>query len=378
MHNPASKITSSVRKSGRLVAIILASTFLLTLGCDLSSLISRGNDEALRQSMVDTQTALSVQMTMSVQKAQDEAEQQQALMTQSAAAVQSTLQAVATATSETVPTEEGTINAETETQSATATSQSPVNLAGFDDWKKSAHILLYEDITGTVNVKRVVSDALETLALKFDDAKSDAGTFLIKINNQSEKNGWDLIIASMEDRRGVGGGSFYEPLHTAIENGSSVIIEMWNLDSSLGKAEELLSECNIEYQVDFNSEYPMGIAGQVLYSVDTTHPIANEPNSDLRISDVTGFWTDTYPIGTTNYDYGDKLEKPAGSKASIVFGLKVNEPNSSGVVVNCIDGRLTLMTVSTHSYSSERIRPLWENMIYQGLKARYIYLQSHP
>ncbi len=371
-------LVSFFKKPGHLIAVILIGGLFLTLGCDLSSLTSSGTDEALRQSLVETQTALSVQMTMAAQNAINQDDQQQAVLTQSAIVVQSTLQALPTATLEAPPPAQPADQAESGSQDAAPTSESQADMAGFDDWKKDAHILLYEDITGTANIKRTVSDALESLSLKYDDAKSNAGVFLDKIGKTPGKDGWDLIIASLEDRRGVGGGSFYEPLRTAIKDGSSVIMELWNLDSSHDKAAGLLSDCGIKYQADFNSKTPMGVAGQVLYVLDTTNPIANEPNSNLRISDVTGFWTMSYPIGTTNFDYGDKLEKDPASKASIVFGLKVNEPESSGAVVNCIDGRLTLMTVSTHSYASERIRPLWENMIYRALKMRYAYRQSHP
>ena len=359
-----------------IIAVILIGSVFLVLGCDLSSLTSSGNNEALQQSLIQTQTALNVQMTVMAQEAQNKEAQQQIMLTQSAMIVQSTLQAQPTQTSDTSDSPQPSSQDEGTPQTQPSEEEKQTDLAGFDEWKKEAHILLYEDITGKANVKRTVSDALENLSLTFDDARSNAGIFLDKIGKTPGKDGWDVIIASLEDRRGVGGGDFYEPLRSAIQNGSAVIMEQWNLDASRAKASGLLGDCGVEFQKDFNSEFPMGLAGQVLYVLDPTNPIANEPHDNLRISDVTGFWTKNYPIGTTDYDYGDKLHKLSGSKAVIVFGLNVNEPET-GTVVSCIDGRLTLVTVSTHGYASERIRPLWENMIYQALKARYSYEQNH-
>jgi len=352
---------------------IIIFLLILTLSCDLSSLTGGGGTS--NQSLIETQTALNVQMTLLAQQAlTDDTATQQAIQTQSAISVAATV--AAQSPTQQPPTQEQPPAAEEE---ATSTPEgSPVNLAGFDDWKSDAEILVYEDITGISDVKRIIKDALDALGLSFEDTKSNAGVFLDELSKTPGDNGWDLIISGVEARRGAGGGGFIEPIHDAIKNnGSAVVMEQWNIDSYSGRVADLFSECGVAYQQDFHAEGIMSAAGQVLYILDSTSPIVSEPNGDIRISNTTDYWPNFYGKGTKDFDYGDKLKKIPGSNAIFVLGLKANELDQFGTLVNCMDGRLSLLTVSTHNYTSDRMRPLWENMIYQALKARYAYLQSH-
>jgi len=137
---------------------IIIFLLILTLSCDLSSLTGGGGTS--NQSLIETQTALNVQMTLLSQQAQThDTATQQAIQTQSAISVAATV--AAQSPTQQPPTQEQPPAAEEE---ATSTPEgSPVNLAGFDDWKSDAEILVYEDITGISDVKRIIKDALDAL-----------------------------------------------------------------------------------------------------------------------------------------------------------------------------------------------------------------------
>jgi len=150
-------------------------------------------------------------------------------------------------------------------------------------------------------------------------------------------------------------------------------MEQWNLDAvSKGKIQELFMICEIEFQRDFFSDGPMPGAVQAMQIIDGTSPIIHYPNDNIRISSITDYWTDKYMAWSWDvFDYGDLIQLPINSKSKIILGSKSGDDNKNGTLVSCLNNRVILWTSSTHNYTYNRILPLWQNMIYHALKARY-------
>jgi hypothetical protein len=251
------------------------------------------------------------------------------------------------------------------------------SLGDFNSWYKEASILLYEDMAGEFGATRDIKDTLIKMELNPVDVKDASGIFVQQIKDKGTNDeGWDLIISASEARKPTA-GDFIPSLIEAVKNGSSLIWEQWNIDSmSSDKLKNFLSDCGVQFQQDFASVGPMG-SSLALYPVDIDNPILNEPNKDLRISFITEYWSEWYKsINEHLYDYGDLLEKTINSKASIVLAAKNQEVEKNATLVSCYDGRVILWTSSTHNYGHDRIVPLWQNMIYNALKARYNYINS--
>ena len=306
-----------------------------------------------------TQVAQSIQATMVAQQA--------LLLTQQAvpptpdfAATQQALNALATAQAQQPTVAPPSTEAPPVTESPPQSTEA--SEADFEEWMKSASILLYEDMAGYFDTTRYVKQALDGMGLTYVDVKDYSGRFKEQIlTGGPGGKGWDLIIAAAEGRRSVA-GEFWDYLNDALNLGSSLIIEMWILDTQAGgRIGTLLSRCGIEFQRDwFNPR----LDEQMIVALDPTNPILHEPNDGI-VMRVTDYWG---PM----VDMGDLVRKVPGSTAKIIMGTHATEKDSYGVLTQCIDGRLILQTFSTHQYKQEYVIRLWQNYIYNALKARYL------
>ena len=375
----------------RWIFLVICGLLVFVLACDLAG----GTSSSSNQSLVETQTALNVQMTVvamnasNVQQDQNQSVQQ----TQIAQSAQATVLAVqsmqATEDAKQPPAEPA--NQQEPSDSGQAPAESNAASGDFDSWMKSASILLYEDMAGMFDTNRIILEALNGLGLKpTKDEKDSSGFFLGDIRSGGPGGKpWDLIISGSEARTAVQ-GEFIPPLNDAVGSGSALIMEQWNIDSiNRGKIGSLLTSCGVAYQRniylerDYPACQPPGDENfLVLWAIDTGNPILHEPNDGLHLSSMSGYWSDWYQtqcaIGGWGYpwDYGDALELIPGSKAKIVLGTKSTETDRHGVLVSCHEGRVLLWTSSTHNYEYSRVMPLWQNMIYNALKARFTYTSS--
>jgi hypothetical protein len=113
----------------------------------------------------------------------------------------------------------------------------------------------------------------------------------------------------------------------------------------------------------------------VMFPLDSTHPILQEPNPGLTFTDTKGYWWDDQGSPKKSYDTGDLVKKAMGGDANLLIGTVANETNSHGTVTVCMDDRLILQTFSTHNLTFNAMQPLIENYIHYGLKTRF---QSSP
>lgn len=236
----------------------------------------------------------------------------------------------------------------------------------FDTWMKSASILLFEDMAGDFVVGRSINEALNGLGLSYTDVKDALGHYKNEIlSGGPGGRGWDLIISGKELRSGVQ-GEFYVYLNDAITQGSAVIIEEWDMDAiGYGKLSLITGRCGVTLDKDWIGK---PVSDHVIFPIDGTHPIHHMPNEGIALTNPTGYW-----VGD---DLGDRMRLAPGSKAIPLWGLYANSKNNDLTAVTCVDGRVIIQTYSTHSYGDDRVVRMWQNYIYNTLKARYDYLAA--
>jgi hypothetical protein len=240
----------------------------------------------------------------------------------------------------------------------TATQPAPTAIdQDFDTWIRSASILLYEDMAGDFSAYRFIQLALDGMGLRYTDVRDALGHYKTQLlSGGPGGQGWDLIISGKESRTAVS-GEFYVYINDAINLGSSVIIEEWDIDSiGYGKISTLLSRCGVSLHRDWIGE---PLDKQLLYPMDGTHPVHHTPNEGISLTNPSDFWT------WNVFDLGDLLRLTPGSNATLIWGARTNNKDSYAI-----------QTYGSHSYGQDRVVLMWQNYIYNTLKARYDYLAS--
>ena len=249
---------------------------------------------------------------------------------------------------------------------AAAPTEAPAMSEDFDTWMKSASILLFEDMAGSTDRRRYINQALSGLGLRYTDVADALGNYKNEIiSGGPGGKGWDLIISGKELREGVQ-GEFYVYLNTAINQGSAVIIEEWDMDGiGGGKLGLITSKCGVKLERDWIDR---PIEDHLIFPIDGTDPVHHTPNEGVSLTNATGYW-----LGA---DLGDRMKLTSGSTAIPLWGLYPNTYNSALTAVKCVEGRVIIQTYSSHSYGENRIILMWQNYIYNTLKARYDYLAA--
>jgi hypothetical protein len=212
---------------------------------------------------------------------------------------------------------------------------------------KTQKILVFEDMA----FHRWIKPALDKADYTYTDTVDRIGTF----KKELLAGKWDLIIAAAEGRGGVG-GEFWEYIGKQLDDGASVILEVWTLDSGAGGGmDDILEKCGIEVQDDWVNP----VDGKV-YWVDPESAMASEPNL-LDLEHYTRFWKG---------DVGDLVKKLPGSTAEIVASANAGNAEMDGLITVCYDGRLILQTFSTHDHRRDDMAKLWQNYVYYALKNR--------
>jgi hypothetical protein len=255
----------------------------------------------------------------------------------------------------------------TESSPPTTVTPQPFNEDAFREWSKSAKILLYEDMTSKLDTVRYVKSSLDDMGLVYKDDGSAYGWMLDDLENGPKSGGqWDLIIIATEDKKGIQ-GDFFSSVLNAVDQGTSVIYELWYLDTTYNaNASGLLSSCGIEFEKDWVRIPPSQAA---MFVLSPEHPILNQPNKILNFSSTTSYWWD--PNGVIDYDIGDLVKVVPSSGASLLVGTLNNSTTSHGTVTVCMDGKLILQTFSSHVLTFNSMTPVWENYIYNALRTRF-------
>lgn len=236
----------------------------------------------------------------------------------------------------------------------------------FEAYMEDAKILLYEDAVNAPWLARYVKDALDDMGLDYKDDGSAIGW----LKSDLLSTNWDLVIIALEDPGKPPMGEYFDLINQTLDNGSAVILEIWFLNFvSRGEVASTLSRCGVE----FESDYGLGTGSSndlVNWPLPgkSGHPIFNEPNTGLR-------WTNIAAIRGPD-DLGDFI-KLSGKKddAELLLGAIATEKNTHGTLAICNNGKFIIQTFHTHNLAYEESVPLWQNYIYNTLKAKFIETQ---
>lgn len=227
-----------------------------------------------------------------------------------------------------------------------------------------ADILVYEDVAGDPDLRPYVKLAMERLGFRRDDYVylGDARGRLmeaLKIGAQSGE-AWDLVVIAAEERSGVQ-GEFFEMLEGVLAKGTSVILEAWYLDEIReGAVKPILMRCGVDLVNWYGgARDPSALR---IYPLIDDSPLLNE------VLEVYGYRiADYWPYE----DQGSLMYSLGTGDVQIVLGTRMDEPNSYGVLAECMDGQLILITYSSHNYLDETAVPLWMNYIHYALRRHF-------
>lgn len=350
----------------------LGALFLLLalFGCNLAPI---DETEALRRTQVrEAELEVNVQQTLLAQQQRDQAVEQ---TVQAGLATDLTLTPSATlALTLPPPIPSQTEPVVQDTPSPTAVEPLPTakfDETAFQEWKKTARILLYEDMTARLDTVRYVKLTLDEMGLAYKDDGSAYGWLLDDLSGGPKDGGqWDLIILATENKEGIKADSF-APALKAIDAGTPVIIETWYLDGAhSGSASGLLARCGLSFENNWARIPPSSAA---MFALSPDHPVLTQPNSGLNFSATTNFWWD--PNGVISYDIGDLMKLTTDSSATLLIGTIAGDHFTHGTSTVCMDGMLTLQTFSSHLLTYKSMSPLWENYIDNALRARFRQIQ---
>lgn len=344
------------------ILLFIVLLLLFTSSCN----ILFGSDTA---DLEKTQTALSNQQTeLAEQSAQD--------LDATIAAQQATIDAQSQPPS---PDMAGTMEALSATQTAAAgggappvvtqpppiQTQPPQPPSGdFETMMKSAKIVVYEDIVNDPTEYHYVERTLKGMGLPHKWDGSAKGWFKTDLLSGAPGGGpWDLVILAVEVRGEVS-GEYFEYINNVLNQGTSVIIEAWHLDSiSAGTVSTILTRCGVMVYEYFPKT---GTINDVLVwplMGASSHPLLSQPNTGLSFTRARDKWL-------YSGDLGDLMALTGSGDAQLLMGTNAQDNTRDGVLATCLGGQLTLMTFSSHSFPYEVMYPLWENMIYNALKIR--------
>ena len=114
---------------------------------------------------------------------------------------------------------------------------------------EDADILLFENVT-KIPLPRYIKQALDNLGLSrnYVDTKDATGNFKAQLLSGID---WDLVIAGVEARSAIQ-GEFFDYFNEQANDGTAVILELWDLDNIAGaKATAFLTNCGLEVQGDW-------------------------------------------------------------------------------------------------------------------------------
>jgi hypothetical protein len=229
---------------------------------------------------------------------------------------------------------------------------------------ESARILLFEDMSASRQI-RIVKEALDDLGYFYLDVGSAKGWFKTQLLSGTD---WDLVIAAAEAEREFG-GEFFEYLDNQVAKGAGLVLENWDIDAApSGKAGLLLKRCGLRFRVDWYMPEM-----RVFFWTLPDAPIFHEPNQiPNQLRNAAPLWTG---------DLGDLLEVDPhfanrNDAPLILASTNPDIKDSNGLLASCLDGRLIIQTFRTHDYQHDDMLHLWQNYIYQTLKAHLAYTRQ--
>lgn len=228
-----------------------------------------------------------------------------------------------------------------------------------DEMMKEANILLFENVV-KIPLPRYIKQALDNLGLSrnYVDTKDAVGNFKAELLSGTD---WDLVLVGVEARSSIQ-GEFFDYFNEQVNNGTGFVLEIWNLDEIAGaKATSFLTSCGVKVQSDW-FDPPLG--SRSIWWLYGEHSVFHEPNEGMSLVNYNPYWAG---------DAGDLIKTIPGGEATMLAGTYAQEKTSYGVLAVCHDDRVIIQTYSSHDYRQDDVVRLWENYIYNALRAHFEY-----
>ena len=362
-----------------IVTISLGIGFLLIISFTSCSLLPISEEQSLEETRLkETQLEVNTQQTLMAQLEDDERANSTTEAQQATLAAQQTklVQGGAAATEPFVAsdvnaaqaTKDAATQAAEQTLAAPQPSETtpPTATVDIESRMESASILLFEDMTSKLDTNRYAKDTLDGMGLPYVDVGSAKGWLRSEVNSGGpEGKGWDLVIIAAESKDSGTAGEYFEYTLDLLNQGASVILEVWYLDKMYGgAASTLMTRCGIAYVGNLLKIPP---ARMVMFPLNYDHPIMTQPNGGLAFTDTMSYWWGD----NKTYDTGDLVKTTLSGDATLLVGTKAEEKQSHGTVTVCMGDRLILQTFSSHNLTFNAMQPVWENYIHNALRARF-------
>jgi hypothetical protein len=344
------------------------SVFLLI--CASCNFIAPDDEKESDSKNEETRVALSVEETLSASQGNATIEAQQATIQAQAAmatsqAAQSTAQGQQPPVQVTAPVSQETLVPVGVSTPQAPPPQNPPPQGNINELMKSAQILLFEDAVADPSLKRYIKETLDNMGLNYKDEGNAIGWLKNDLLSGSPAGKpWDLVILAIEARGNVS-GEYFDYLEDVLNKGTSVIIEAWHLDAiSQGKVSPILVQCGVQVYPYFPKNLDLTDVVLYPYTAAESHPIMNDPNRGL---------TFTKSLNTWLYfgDLGSLMAHTGQGDAIFLLGRDPGNEVKDAALATCMGGKLILQTFSSHSFSYERMGPLWENYITNALRVRF-------
>ena len=235
-----------------------------------------------------------------------------------------------------------------------------ISTISFEDWLEDTEILLYDDMYGE-GEPLVIENALEGLGLGSNttNVRDAMGDFLKNMNSAVN---WDLIIVGAESRDNIS-GEYFDVIADQVDRESSFIFEVWYVDDIIsGRIQPVFQRCGITFHRDWQRARNANLNDYLVYLLEPGDPLFSEPNVINMLIPYDVLWWG---------DAGDMLKLNPGSDAVLLAGAQSKEHSSYGLIAECMDGQMIWQTFSTHDYRHQDMINLWQNYIYNTLRARY-------
>jgi hypothetical protein len=145
-------------------------------------------------------------------------------------------------------------------------------------------ILVFEILLQSISTD-ISKQSLDSMGLPYVDVKDAIGDFKAQLLSGTD---WDLVISGVEARSGVR-GEFFDYLNDQLNNGTSVILEIWTLDEIAGgKIGPLLIRCGVKFQKDW---WEPRLETRSIWWLAPEHPIFHEPNEGMLLAHYDLYWT---------------------------------------------------------------------------------------
>ena len=227
----------------------------------------------------------------------------------------------------------------------------------------NSKILLFENVV-KIPLPRYIKQALDNLGLSrnYVDVKDAPGNFKAELLSGTD---WDLILVGVEARSSIE-GEFFQYFGEQVNKGTAMVIELWDLDEMYGpKAKSFMTNCGVELQADW---YDPPQTSRSIWWLYGEHPIFHEPNEGMSLVNYTTYWQG---------DAGDLIRVTNGGEATLLAGIYAQEKTRYGTLAVCHEGRVIVQTYSSHDYRKNDVVRLWENYIYNTLRAHFEYELTH-